>query len=75
MEEDELELSTNFFLNYQVFARHKKNHLSRHTISELDELAVIDLSRLNKFVVSSKRFGDLLASGDPYPGVLGIAKN
>lgn len=52
MEEDELELSTNFFLNYQVFARHKKNHLSRHTISELNELPVIDLSRLNKFVVS-----------------------
>lgn len=70
MEEWEVESSCHFSLNCPAFASLRLKYLSRQIFGELSEVAGIDLNRLNKFMVSSKRLFDLWGSSDPLSEVL-----
>lgn len=67
----ELESTSHFLLHFTAFARLKLIYCGRHTIDEPSKIAGIVINRLNKFVMSTKRFVDLLAPSDPPLGVYG----
>ena len=56
MKAGEVELACHFLLYCPIFSRLKFNYLGRHTFGELSEAAETNIYRLNKFLVSSKRF-------------------
>lgn len=56
MEEGEVDSFRHFLLYYPAFARLRLTLLGRHTFGESSEVVVVDINRLNKFVVSTKGF-------------------
>ena len=59
MEEGEVESSQHFLLQCPAFARLRLKYLGNHTFGGPEYLSVMDIGRLNKFVVSTRRLVDL----------------